>query len=82
MIPDLRFAVDKAKNKFPVILQRAGWLLLALVGIMYAALGLVGFLIFLAGILALAIVQVIIIVRYIVNENKRVKERQIEAELE
>ena len=72
MIPDLKFAVDKAKSKFPIIIQRAGWALLVIVAIMYAALGLVGFLIFLTGILTLVVVQVIIVVRYIINENKRV----------
>ena len=72
MIPDLKFAVDKAKSTFPAIIQRAGWALLVVIAIMYAALGLVGFLLFLFGIIVLATLQIIIVIRYIINEKRRV----------
>ena len=45
--------------------------------IMYAALGLNGFLTFIFGILTLIIIQAIIVARYMANEYKRVQEREI-----
>ena len=78
MIPDMKFAVEKVKTKFPAIIHRAGWALALVVAVMCAALGLVGFLIFLFGILTLILIQAAILVRYIANENKRVQEREIE----
>ena len=82
MIPDFNVVINKAKDKFPVIIQRAGWVLALIIAVMYAALGLVGFLIFLSGIIFLGALQGMIIMRYIENEKTRVKEREINAEVE
>ena len=75
MIPDMKFAVEKVKSKFPVIIQKAGWAIALIIVVMYAALGLVGFLIFLFGFLTLFLIQAVIAFKYFMNEQKRVKER-------
>ena len=82
MIPDYKLAVDKAKSKFPVIIQQAGWALALIIVVMFAALGLVGFLIFLFGISFIVILQIALVVRYISNEHRRAAEREMEEEIE
>ena len=44
--------------------------------VMYAAIGLQGLLIFLFGIIFLILLQAGLVFRYIVNENKRAKDRR------
>ena len=82
MVPDMKFAAEKIKTKFPAIIHRAGWALALVIAVMYAALGLVGFLIFLFGILTLVLIQAAILIRYIANENKRVQEREVDKDFD
>ena len=74
MLPDLGKAVEKAHKNFPNLIQRFGWGILLTFLIMYAAIGLNGLLIFLTGIIFIAVLQAALIFRYIVNENRRVKD--------
>ena len=56
MLPDVaRYAV-KVQRKFPIIVQRAGWAILLVFVLMYAAIGLNGILIFIGGIIVVIIV--------------------------
>ena len=71
MLPDVaRYAV-KVQRKFPIIVQRAGWAILLIFLLMYAVIGLNGILIFIGGIIVVIVVQLALLFRYIVNENKR-----------
>ena len=71
MLPDVARYAAKVQRKFPIIIQRAGWAILLIFVLMYAAIGLNGILIFIGGIIVVIIVQLALLFRYIVNENKR-----------
>ena len=73
MLPDIDRAVDKIKKECPAVWTRFGGAVALCFAFMYAAIGFVGVLTFVLGMLTVIVLIGIAIFLYIVNENERAR---------